>query len=73
MVKLRILDILEERKQGGKKCSKYWLAKELNMHYVSFKKMINNETISIKFDTLDRLATILEVPVGDLLYTEETN
>ena len=36
------------------------------MHYVSFKKMIENDTTSIKFDTLERLSKILEVPVGDL-------
>ena len=55
------LDILEEQ---GK--SKYWLNKQLGMHYVSFKKMIENNTTSIKFDTLERLSKILEVPVGDL-------
>lgn len=61
MIKLRILDILEEQ---GK--TKYWLDKQLGMHYVSFKKMVNNETDSIRFDTLDKLSTILNVPVGDL-------
>ena len=62
MVKLRVLDILEEQ---GK--SKYWLCKNLEMHYVSFNKMVNNQTISIRFDTLDRMATLLDVPVGDLI------
>ena len=62
MVKLRVLDILEEQ---GK--SKYWLCKNLEMHYVSFNKMVNNQTISIRFDTLDRMATLLNVPVGDLI------
>ncbi len=60
-VKLRVLDILEEQ---GK--TKYWLCKRLDMHYVSFKKMVNNETASIRFDTLARLSDILKVPVGDL-------
>ena len=61
MLRLRIEDILIEK---GK--SKYWLCKQLSMHYVSFKKMIENDTTSIKFDTLERLSKILEVPVGDL-------
>lgn len=61
MIKLRIIDILEEQ---GK--SKYWLNKQLGMHYVSFKKMIENNTDSIRFDTLDRLSSILNVPVGEL-------
>ena len=61
MVKLRILDILKEK---GK--TKYWLCKRMEMHYVSFNKMVLNETASIRFDTLDRMSRILEVPVGEL-------
>jgi len=61
MVKLRVLEILEEQ---GK--SRYWLNKQLGMHYMSFKKMIENDTNSIYFDTLDKLSTLLNVPIGDL-------
>ena len=61
MVKLRILEILEEQ---GK--TRYWLNKGLNMHYVSFKKMIENRTDSIHFETLEKLSTLLNVPIGDL-------
>ena len=67
-VRLRVLDILEEQ---GK--TKYWLCKRLEMHYVSFKKMVNNETNSIRFDTLARLSDILEVPVGDLFENSVNN
>lgn len=66
MVKLRINDILQEQNK-----SRYWLNKQLGMHYVSFKKMIENNTDSIRFETLDKLSTILNVPVGDLF--EKTN
>jgi len=31
------------------------------MHYGSFKKMIENDTASIRFDTLDKLSTLLDV------------
>ena len=61
MLKLRILDILDEQ---GK--TKYWLCKKMEMHYVSFKKMVENDTTSIRFDTLDSMSKILNVPVGDL-------
>ena len=55
MVKLRILEILEE--QGH---TKYWLYKRMDMmSYRNFKNIIDNETSSIRFE-------ILEVPVGDL-------
>ena len=58
---LRVDDILKEKVK-----TRYWLCKRMEMHYVSFKKMIENETNSIRFDTLARLSEILDVPVGDL-------
>ena len=61
MVRLRVLEILEEQ---GK--SRYWLNKRMEMHYVSFKNMIENNTNSIRFETLDKLSKILNVPVSDL-------
>ena len=68
MVRLRVLEILEEK---GK--TKYWLCKRMEMHYVSFNKMVKGETDSIRFDTLDRMAKILEVPVGTLFKQIDTN
>jgi len=70
MVRLRILEILEEQ---GK--TKYWLAKKMEMHYVSFKKMVENNTDSIRFETLDKMSSLLNVPVGDLFekINEEEN
>ena len=62
MVQLRVSEILIE-----KGLSRYWLCKRLGMHYVSFKKMLENNTDSIRFDTIDRLAKALDVPVSDLL------
>ncbi|MCI9188427.1 MAG: helix-turn-helix transcriptional regulator [Lachnospiraceae bacterium] len=62
MVQLRILEILEE--QGH---TKYWLYKRMDMlSYRNFSNIINNETSSIRFETLDKLSRILEVPVGNL-------
>lgn len=62
MVQLRILEILEE--QGH---TKYWLYKRMDMlSYRNFSNIINNETSSIRFETLDKLSRILDVPVGDL-------
>lgn len=61
MLKLRVLEILEEQQK-----TKYWLCKRMEMHYVSFKKMVENETDSIRFETLDKLSTILNVSVGEL-------
>ncbi len=68
MLKLRVNEILEEQ---GK--TKYWLCKKMGMHYVSFNKMVNNNTNSIRFETLTNLSNYLEVPVGDLFYNDETD
>ena len=68
MVRLRIQEILEEQ---GK--TRYWLNKRMDMHYVSFKKMIENQTDSIHFETLDKLSHILNVPIGDLFEQSDTD
>lgn len=68
MIKLRIIEILEEQ---GK--TRYWLNKRMDMHYVSFKKMIENQTDSIHFETLDKLSTLLDVPIGDLFEKTDNN
>ena len=67
MVKLRILDILEEQHH-----TKYWLYKRMDMlSYRNFQNIIENKTSGIRFETLDKLSTILDVPLGELF--EKTN
>lgn len=61
MVRLRVLEILNEQQH-----SKYWLYKRMEMSYQNFNRMVNNETSSIRFDLLDKMSNILEVPIGEL-------
>lgn len=61
MVRLRILNILAEQKH-----TKYWLWKQMDMSYQNFNRIVNNETSSIRFDNLEKMSQILNVPVGDL-------
>lgn len=61
MVKLRVLEILEE--QGH---TKYWLYKQMELSYQNFNRMVNSETKSIRFENLDALSRILNCPVGEL-------
>lgn len=61
MVRLRVLEILAERN-----LTKYWLYKRIEMSYQNMNRMLNNETTSIKYDTLDKLSTILDCPIGEL-------
>lgn len=61
MVKLRILNILEE--QGH---TKYWLYKQLDLSYQNFNRLVTNQTTSIRFDNLDKISSILNCSVGEL-------
>ena len=68
MIRLRILQILDEQNH-----TKYWLYKRMDMlSYRNFKNIVENETSSIRFETLDKLRRILNVPAVDLFdQTEE--
>lgn len=61
MMKLNVLTLLENQ---GK--TKYWLWKQLGMSYQNFNKMINNETKSIRYETIDALWHILDCTPNDL-------
>lgn len=69
MIKLRVLQILEEQQH-----TKYWLFKQMDLSYQNFNRMVQNETSSIRFDNLEKLSRILNCPIGDLFeVTEDTD
>lgn len=61
IIRLRIKEILEEK---GK--SNYWLSQQLGMCYRNYHNIVTNKTSAIRFDTMERLCEILEIPVSDL-------
>ncbi|MBD5632041.1 MAG: helix-turn-helix transcriptional regulator [Clostridia bacterium] len=61
LMKLRVLEILKEK---GK--TKYWLYKQLGLSYQNCNNLINNKTVSIKFENLQALCDILECTPNDL-------
>lgn len=61
MVYLRVKEVLKEQ---GK--TKYWLVKQMESNYKVVSDMIEGETISIRFDTIDKLCKILKCQPGDL-------
>lgn len=61
MLRLRILEILAEQNH-----TKYWLYKQMDMSYQNFNRIVNNETSSIRFDNLEKISKLLNVPVGEL-------
>lgn len=61
MVYLKIDELLKEKQK-----TKYWLVKNIEGNYRVVSKMIEKETISIRFDTIDKLCKILDCTPGDL-------
>ncbi len=62
MVRLRVLKILEEQQH-----TRYWLYKRMDMlSYRNFQNIIENKTSSIRYETIEKLCTILDVPIGEL-------
>ena len=61
MVYLKVKEILKEQNK-----SKYWLVKNMEGNYKVISDMVEGETISIRFDTLDKLCGILNCNPGDL-------
>ncbi len=57
----RIDKILKEK---GK--TRYWLYMQLGLSYQNFKRLVENETTSIKFENLRALCDILECTPNDL-------
>ena len=66
MVYLRIQEILTERG-----LSRYFLWSKMGMmSYRNFKNIIEGKTISIRFEILETISKILDLPVG-LLYAQD--
>ncbi len=66
MVKLRAKELLAAK---GK--TKYWLYKQLGMSYQNFNRMINNETKSIRYETIEALCLLLDCTPNDLFEVTE--
>ena len=62
MIYIRINEILKEKKK-----SKYWFIKNMEGGYQSISNLMNNETTSIHFETLEKACQILECEPGDII------
>lgn len=62
MIYVRVTDILKEKKK-----TKYWFIKNMGGSYQSLSNLIDNETCSIKFDTLDKICEVLDCEPGDII------
>lgn len=62
LIYVRIKEILKEQKK-----SKYWFVKQMEGGYQALSHLMNNETISIHFETLEKMCNILECEPGDII------
>lgn len=65
-VRVRVKELLKEKKK-----TKYWLIKNMEGSYQSISNLMNNESTSIKFETLEKLCIILDCCPGDILELSE--
>ena len=61
MLRLNVLALL---KQKGK--TRYWLHKQLGMSYQNLNRMLNNETKSIRYETIETLCMLFDCTPNDL-------
>lgn len=61
MIYLNVKDILAQKKK-----SKYWLVQQMESDFQSVTEMMENRTISIRFETIEKLCRILECTPNDI-------
>lgn len=67
MLTLRVEEALTDIKK-----TRYWLAKKTGIAYGSIKKIAQNETRGIDFDTFDKICRALDCQPADLIvYVKE--
>lgn len=67
MIKLNALVLLEQRGR-----TKYWLYKQMGMSYQNFRRMIYNETKSIRYENIETMCLLLECTPNELfVFTED--
>lgn len=62
MIQLQVKELLKKQKK-----SKYWFIKNMEGGYQSLTRMMNNETKSIKFETLEKMCDIFDCEIGDIV------
>ncbi len=67
MIYIAINEVLKQKKK-----TKYWFIKNMEKSYQSLSNLMNNETTSIRFDTLEKVCEVLECQPGDIIVIKNT-
>lgn len=62
MLRLRVNEILKQQHK-----SRYWLNNQMGMTYTNLRRIIDNETTSILYDTLEKLCRVLNCSPSELI------
>ena len=62
MIQLQIKELLKKQKK-----TKYWFVKNIEGGYQSLTRLMNNETSSIKFETLEKMCDIFNCEISDIV------
>ena len=65
MLRLRVNEILKQQHK-----SRYWLNNQMGMTYTNLRRIIDNETTSIRYDTLENLCRVLQILLERYAYSE---
>ena len=65
-IRVKVKEILKEQKK-----TKYWLIKNMEGGYQSISNLINNQSTSIRFETLEKLCSVLNCTPGEILELSE--
>ena len=68
MIQVKINELLKKQKK-----SKYWFVKNMEGGYQALTRLMNNETHSIKFDTLEKICDLFNCEIGDIIVRKKEN
>lgn len=68
MIQLKVKELLKKRRK-----SKYWFIKNMEGGYQSLSRMMDNQTSSIRFETLEKMCELFDCEIGEIIVRKKGN
>lgn len=62
MIQVNVKELLKKQKR-----SKYWFVKNMEGGYQALTRLMENQTNSIRFDTLEKMCDLFDCEIGDII------
>lgn len=62
MIHVKVKELLKKQKK-----SKYWFVKNMEGGYQALTRLMENQTSSIHFDTLEKMCDLFDCEIGDII------